>query len=193
VCVAMLPSSLMRALQRSRSIAATAMACVVLCAGASAALSENCKPSRPKPLVVLRTMKPCAFDPQRLEYRGEPIEQAMCLMRGMDASRNLAPMLDSLPWALATRVGKNTGLPSRELLSAFLSSQDLEWDFAAYLWQPVSHAKDNDPDTPAARYFVIHDTSAPNYGRRAFPGDIDSTSRINSLKTYRCLARAKCY
>jgi hypothetical protein len=172
--------------QQRGSIARAALASIMLFAGASAALSDNCKPGHPKPHVVLKTMGPCAFDPQSLQFRGEPVEQAMCLMRGMNASRNLAPTLDGLPWALATRVGRNTGLPSRELLSAFLSRQDLELDFAAYLWQPVSHARDNDPDAPAARYFVIHDTSNPNYGRRGFPADIDGNSSINNLKAYAC-------
>ena len=86
-------------------------------------------------------MGACAFDPTTLSFAGTPAEQAMCLMRGMDATRNLAPPLDSLPTALASRVGQTTGLPSREALSALLSRQDLEWDFAAYLWQPVSRAR----------------------------------------------------
>jgi hypothetical protein len=62
----------------------------------------------------------------------------------------------------------------------------LEWDFAAHLWQPVSRAEDNNPEAPAARYFVIHDTSGPNYGHRSFPDDIDSTAKFNNLKNYYC-------
>src|SRR5262249_42159897 len=89
--------------------------------------------------------------------------------------------LESLPPALVSRIGANTGLPARELLSTFLSKQDLEWDFAANLWQPLSRANDNDPNAPMARYFVIHDTSGPNFGRRPFPPDIDVDPRINNL------------
>ena len=37
-----------------------------------------------------------------------------------------------------------------------------------------------------ARYFVIHDTSGPNYGSRSFPADIDDTSRINDLTHFEC-------
>ena len=114
-------------------------------------------------------MGPCVFDWGTLSFQGEPAQQARCLMRGMDKSRNLAPTLESLPAALEQRVGSDAGLPSREALSGYLSKLDLEWDFAAYLWQPVSRANDNDPDAPMARYFVIHDTSGPNYGRRPFP------------------------
>jgi hypothetical protein len=49
----------------------------------------------------------------------------------------------------------------------------------------VSRADDNNPAAPAARYFVIHDTSGPNYGRRPFPDDID-TARFNNLKSFYC-------
>ncbi len=178
-------ASLAHARRRSGLIA-TGLACAMLCAGAGAALSAGCKPSRPLPLIVLKSMGACTFDPQNLEFRGEPVEQALCLMRAMDATRNLAPTLESLPSPLASRVGQDTGLPAREVLSAFLSKQDLEWDFAAYLWLPVSRANDNDPNAPLARYFVIHDTSGPNYGHRSFPDDVDVTAKINNLNNFRC-------
>jgi hypothetical protein len=35
-------------------------------------------------------------------------------------------------------------------------------------------ANDNDPSAPMARYFVIHDTSGPNFGHRAFPEEVDN-------------------
>jgi hypothetical protein len=169
-----------------RSVIATALACAILCATGDAAFSHACKPSHPKRLIVLKSMGACAFDPQTLRFRGEPVEQAMCLMRAMDKTRNLAPTLPSLPQPLATRIGRDSGLPAREALSAFLSKQDLEWDFAAHLWQPLSRARDNDPDAPPARYFVVHDTSGPYFGRRPFPVDIDVAGKINSLANFKC-------
>ncbi len=167
-------------------VIALGLACAMLCASVPAAFGHGCKPSHPKRLIVLKSMGACAFDPQTLRFHGEPVEQAMCLMRAMDATRNLRPTLESLPPALATRIGRNTGLPAREVLSDFLSKQDLEWDFAAQLWQPVSRARDDEPDAPPARYFVIHDTSGPYYGRRPFPADIDVAPKINSLKNFKC-------
>ena len=128
--------------------------------------------------VFLKNMGACDFDPETLSFAGTPVEQAMCLMRGMDETRNLGPPLEGSAPALASRIGETTGLPSRETLSDFLSKQDLEWDFAAYLWQPVSRAHDNDPDAPMARYFVIHDTSGPNYRPPGFPDDIDTDPSI---------------
>ena len=158
----------------------------MLSASAGTAFSHGCMPSHPRPTVVLKDMGACKFDPQTLSFAGEPVEQAKCLMRGMDATRNLAPPLDTLPPALAQRVGQASGLPSREDLSALLSKQNLEWDFAAYLWLPLSHANNNDPNAPMARYFVVHDTSGPSFGRRLFPLDVDNDPKINNLGGFKC-------
>jgi hypothetical protein len=152
----------------------------------NAALGVECKPDRLRPLYFIKDMGACNFDPETLSYAGSPVEQAMCLMRGMDVTRNLGPPLEGLPPALANRIGRSTGLPPREVLSDYLSKQDLEWDFAAYLWQPVARARDNNPDAPSARYFVIHDTSGPNYGRRGFPGNIDTDPEYENLADYAC-------
>jgi hypothetical protein len=153
---------------------------------AGVALSDGCKPHRLRPPYFLQTMGACAFNPETLSFAGEPVEQAMCLMRGMDATRNLGPTLERLPAALASRVGEPSGLPPREVLSSYLSKLDLETDFATYLWQPLSRARDNDPDAPMAKYFVIHDTSGPTYGRHGFPDDIDTNPKINNLANFVC-------
>jgi hypothetical protein len=65
----------------------------------------------------------CDFDLETLSFAGTPVQQAMCLMRGMDASRNLSPPLDNLPPGLALRIGESTGLPSRAALASYLSKQ----------------------------------------------------------------------
>ncbi len=75
-------------------------------------------------------------------------------------------------------------MPSREALASYLSKQDLDTDFAGYLWVSVSRAHDNDPDAPMARYFVVHDTSGPNYGRRPFPDNIDTHPQYENLADY---------
>jgi hypothetical protein len=168
------------------SLIATGLTFAVLIGSGPAAFGEGCRPGHFRAPFFIKTMGACSFDAETLSFRGKPVEQAMCLMRGVDATRNLGPPLESLPPPLASRVGETTGLPARDVLSAFLSKQDLEWDFAAYLWLPVSRARDNDPDAPLARYFVIHDTSGPNYGRRAFPDDINDKSKINNLNNFAC-------
>jgi hypothetical protein len=146
----------------------------------------NCRPSRPRPTVVLDGMGPCAFDPQRLTYAGEPAQQAACLLRPVAKLGRLGPLLQTLPQVLAERVGQAAHLPTRESLSAYLSAQGLNEDFAAHLWLPVSRARDNDAEAPTARYLVIHDTSGPFLGRRPFPADIDTHRKINNLAGHRC-------
>jgi hypothetical protein len=166
---------------------ATGLTFAVLIACADFVLAESCKPNHLKAPYFLNDMGPCSFNADTLSFAGTPAEQAMCLMRGMDDTRNLAPPLHGLPSAIADRAGETTGLPSREVLSGFLSKQDLEWDFAAHLWEPISRGRDNDPDSPMARYFVIHDTSGPLFGRHGFPGDIDDESaHLNNLKNFTC-------
>jgi hypothetical protein len=171
---------------RRSLLVAAGLACALLAVATKGGRAADCKPNHSRPPFFVNTMGKCHFDWLRLSFQGEPEEQARCLMRGMDRSRNLAPMLESLPSALARRVGQTGGLPSREVLSEYLSKQNLEWDFAAYLWQPISRANNNDPEAPLARYFVIHDTSGPNYGHHDFPPDIDTTSKINNLGTFKC-------
>lgn len=159
----------------------------VICLGApQAAFATNCKPHHFRAPFFIKDMGACAFDAEALSYAGAPVEQAMCLMRGMDATRNLGPPLTSLPPALASRIAETTGVPAREVLSSYLSKENLETDFAAHLWEPLSRAHDNDPDSPTARYFVIHDTSGPNYGHRAFPDDIDTDAHYENLADYAC-------
>ena len=151
----------------------------------NAALAE-CKPGHFRAPYFIKTMGPCGFDSETLSFRGTPAQQAMCLMRGMDTTRNLAPTLEGLPPGLAKRIGETTGLPSRDALSGYLSKLDLEWEFGTYLWQPVSRARDNDPNAPMAKYFVIHDTSGPFYGHRAFPDDINVNPKVNNLQSFAC-------
>jgi hypothetical protein len=168
------------------NLLATGLASAMLLGAVQAGLSNECKPHHFRAPFFIKSMGACAFDPETLSYAGTPVAQAMCLMRGMDATRNLAPPLQSLPAGLASRIGETTGLPSREALASFLSKQNLETDFAANLWQPLSRAYDNDPDAPMARYFVIHDTSGPNYRHRDFPADIDSGPNFENLADYAC-------
>jgi hypothetical protein len=154
---------------------------------APGAWSEECKPRHFRAPYFIKTMGRCGFDLATMSFQGEAAEQARCLMRGMDESRNLGAQMAMMPAPLADRVGRDTGLPTREALSTYLSKLDLEWDFAQYLWLPTSRANDNDPAAPLARYFVIHDTSGPNFGHRPFPDEVDrGNSKINSLNKFRC-------
>ena len=150
------------------------------------AVLAGCKPDHFRPLFFIKSMGACAFDSETLSFAGTPVEQALCLMRGMDSSRNLEPRLQGLPHVLAQRIGQTTGLPSRATLSDYLSTLGLEGEFGDFLWLPVSRAHDNELSAPMARYFVIHDTSGPNFGRRSFPDDIDGGGKVNDLRNFEC-------
>ncbi len=153
---------------------------------ATEAYGAGCKPGHFRPPYFISTMGACRFDIETLNFRGDPVEQARCLMRGMDSTRNLSPGSAQLPTALTERVGDTTGLPHRDALAPYLAEQDLTWNLGAFLALPISRGHDNDPDTPFARYFVIHDTSGPNFGHRDFPSDLDGGASLNSLANFAC-------
>ena len=159
---------------------------MALSLSAQAARSERCRPSHFRAPYFIKTMGRCGFDQAAMSFHGDGVEQARCLMRGMDETRNLGPQMALMPAPLADRVGNEVRLPTREALSTYLSKLNLEWDFAAYLWLPLSRANDNDPTAPMARYLVIHDTSGPNFGRRSFPDDIDGGGKVNDLRNFEC-------
>jgi hypothetical protein len=150
------------------------------------AFAQRCQPRRKLPAIVLSTLGPCEYNPETFSFAGPPDQQAMCLMRSGNMRRNLGPRLAALPSALAGRVGQSSGLPDRETVAALLGELGLTWDYAPFLWQPISRARDNDPDAPQARYLVIHDTSGPNFGHRPFPENIDEHRSINNLARFRC-------
>lgn len=175
----------LRSASRWRRAAAALLGFAILSATPFDAWGD-CKPRKPRPKVLLQTMGPCGFDPAQLRFAGEPAQQAACLLRPVAKLAKLGPVLEKLPDVLADRVGQSAQLPSREALSAYLSAQGLEDDFAAHLWLPVARAKDDDPDAPAARYFVIHDTSGPFLGVTPFPIDLDTHRKINNLAGHRC-------
>jgi len=171
--------------RRIRHAVAVLLGLAVLAAAPLDAFGD-CKPKRPRPRIALNSMGPCAFDPAQLQFAGDPKQQTACLVQPVAKRAKLGPILDRVPDVLAQRVGQSTLLPSREALSAYLSAQGLEDDFAAHLWLPIARARDNDADAPMARYFVIHDTSGPFLGGRAFPADIDTHRKINNLAGHRC-------
>src|SRR5437763_1412325 len=62
---------------------------------------------------------------------------------------------------------------------------------ARSLWVAVAAALAPTRSAPplqasAPRYFVIHDTSGPNFGGRSFPADINVSPKINNLRLFFC-------
>jgi hypothetical protein len=148
------------------------------------ALAAGCRPRRPLPYVILRTMGPCNFDVETLSFAGDPLQQAACLIRPVYRWAHLGLPRVELPTVFADRIGRSTLLPDRPALAGLIEEMALDPLFAEGLYGQVSRAHDGDPFSPTARYFVIHDTSGPKLGR--FPADLDFNPKINNLARFRC-------
>ena len=105
----------------------------------------------------------CSFDTNSLSFPGTPIEQARCLLRPVQRFGNLGKPLPALPDPLEKLIGTAVDV-SREKLQAYLHSRSIaENDIGG----PLTNHLD-------AKYFVIHDTSTPNYGEETFPANINA-------------------
>ena len=139
-------------------------------------------PQRP---ATLKTMGPCEFDLGLMSFAGDAAQQAACLTTKVLKFGQLGPR-NELPENFARRVGRSVDLPRREALTSLLREYGLEQEFGSNLSEPVASAHDNDPLSPGTTYFVMHDTSSPNFARRDFPPDIDHDASINDLGRYTC-------
>jgi hypothetical protein len=147
------------------------------------AFATQCRPRRPLPTIILKTMGPCNFNPDSFSFAGTLVEQAACLMRPVNRWAHLGPPLAELPKALADRISGTTPMPDRTALTALINETGLS-KFADGLGNDVSRARDNDAQAPMARYFVIHDTSGPRLG--SFPPNLDENTKINNLERFSC-------
>jgi len=126
-----------------------------------AAAALNCTP-KADASAELRSKGLCKFDATTLSFAGMPSEQARCLLRPVKKQGNLGDALQTLPHPLGDLVGKSS-VPSRETLRAFLQANNIaEKDIGGSLDKPLSTGKTTAGQRVPARYFVIHDTSAPN-------------------------------
>jgi hypothetical protein len=148
------------------------------------AFANVCKPKRPLSPIVVTTMGPCHYDPENFSFAGDPVQQAACLIRPVARWGKLGPAMSSLPPVLADHVGRASDLPNRSALAALLAELHLDRQLGEALTDPISRAGDNDPNAPAARYLVIHDTSGPKFS--SFPADIDENRKINNLARFHC-------
>jgi hypothetical protein len=168
---------------RARLIRLIGAALLLSAAPPAAAAEGECRFGA-RPPVTLKNMGPCNFDLGTMSFAGSYAEQAACLTTtvlkfGQLGARN------QLPENFARRVGRSVDLPNKEAVAALLKEFGLA-DFVTRLNEAVANAGDNDPLAPSVTYFVMHDTSGPNFHGRDFPPDIDGDARINSLDRFRC-------
>lgn len=158
---------------------------LLLTANVAVAASGDCSFPPRKPL-TLKSMGPCQFDLGTLSFKGDPAEQAACLTTPVLKFGELAKERAELPPSFAKRVGRAVELPKRDELRTYLLALGLGKELADGLGRPIAHANDGDPIARSATYFVIHDTSAPNFMLRPFPDDINTDRGINNLGRYYC-------
>jgi hypothetical protein len=116
----------------------------------------------------------CGFDREALTFAGSPVEQARCLLRHVLPGGDLDPPLAHLPAPLEELIDRSVEIPA-ETLRRYLAAHGIpETEIGGPLDEPLSRARDNAPDAPLARYFVIHGTSLPNLCEAAgFPPEMD--------------------
>ncbi len=114
----------------------------------------------------------CNYDPATLSFRGNPVDQARCLLRPVAQWAHLGPELEELPNFLSLTVGRPMSVTPLQLRGYLETSEILEADLGGDFDEPLSAATRAGKSFPA-QYFVIHDTSSPNYELQPFP-DFDS-------------------
>ncbi|WP_449101825.1 hypothetical protein [Pseudomonas veronii] len=125
------------------------------------------------------TQQVCTYSPSNLSFEGDAKFQATCLLRPVLMCGKISATPTSLPSNLEKRVGTPVNFKSTEFQGYLAANKIAEADVGGGLDRPLSKTELGDP----AQYFVIHDTSTPNYGSKPFPTDIDKpTWPDNSLK-----------
>jgi len=114
------------------------------------------------------------------------VDQAKCLLRQPKIFGNVGPMLTSLPSPLDQLLTKPTINLTKDGLRKYLATNGIkEQDIGGSLDQRVSRTNNDDPSSELARYFIIHDTSTPNYGNDPFPANINKIDwPFNNFKKY---------
>jgi hypothetical protein len=136
-------------------------------------------------LPVLCQNSSCQFDHRTLQFVGDPLDQARCLLRPNNPRGILAEPLKKLPQPLEKLIGRAVR-PTREKLRKYLQKLQLdEQTLGGSLDKPLSTAKLPNGEQIPALYFIIHDTSTPNYGKELFPADINEPGwKYNKLEMW---------
>jgi hypothetical protein len=118
---------------------------------------------------------PCPFDETKMQFEGTPLEQAKCLLRPVRRYAILGKPLAQLPSPLEELIGQPIAIEAAQLQKYLALKQINEADIGGAVTNSL-----------AAKYFVIHDVSAPNYREKPFPDNINDASwSVNSVERWR--------
>lgn len=114
------------------------------------------------------------------------VDQARCLLREPIIFGQVGPRLISLPIPLGLMMSQPTIDITRDQFRTYLAGKGIrESEIGGNLDRPLSRANNNDPVSELARYFIIHDTSTPNFGADPFSADINLPSwKFNDFSLY---------
>ena len=116
----------------------------------------------------------CSFDTNTLSFPGTPLEQAHCLLRPVKVYGELGEPLANLPGSLEELIGQPVKIDVAALRKYLETNGIAEKDIGGPL---TNHC--------GAKYFVIHDTSTPNYGDASIPTNINTAAwALNDLNRY---------
>ena len=125
---------------------------------------------------------PCKFDDQTNEFVGTPIEQATCLLRPVERFGKLGEP-QQLPGTLASKIDSTIDVTEAEMAEYITTFGPSAEEGGGALGKPLN---------PKTKYFIIHDTSTPNFADKPFPSNInDPNGPGNKLANYS--ARAHVY
>jgi hypothetical protein len=135
--------------------------------------------------VSAQTNMPCKFDEKTLQFAGSPQQQARCLLRPVKPRGVLGTELKKLPKPLDKIVGAPVKIKKEDFRKYLAQNNIVETEIGGSLDAPLVKAKLPDGAEIAALYFIIHDTSTPNYKLENFPADINENSwRFNRLDAW---------
>jgi hypothetical protein len=134
------------------------------------ALTLGATPARP-----VYNGDPCPFDTNIMEFVGTPVEAARHLLRPVMRGGILGRPLTTLPGPLEKLIGQPVKV-SRDSLRRYLQAHKISEND---LGGPITNSL-------RAKFFIIHDTSTPNFHDKPFPADINQPSwRFNHLEMWK--------
>ena len=116
----------------------------------------------------------CAIEPTS---KISSIDQSRCLLRPVLKKGLLGPVRTTLPDTLGKILGAKSMSITRDQFRHYLNLKGIsEAEIGGSLDSTISTANNNKSQAELARYFIIHDTSTPNFLEAPFPADIDEAS-----------------
>lgn len=125
-------------------------------------------------LTISAQNKPCEFNPQTIQFTGNPIEQARCLLRPNKIGGVLENELKSLPKPLEKLVGAKVKIKKERLRKFLLENKIDENALGGSLEESLAKAKLPKGEEIEALYFIIHDTSSPYLKDEPFPDNFNT-------------------